>query len=137
MSRQKLMAIVASMLVLVAVLAGLILAGSPGDERLRRLDAIRIEHLQELNAAIDMQIRRNNFMPASLADAIDGQQLSILPTDPDNGSQYEYTQIDSSSYELCAVFSAPSASIDVANFWAHPAGRACFSFQTNPVSVLQ
>lgn len=136
-SHHKLIAMLASIVVLVAVLAGLFLAGSPSDERLRRLDAIRIQHLQELNAAIDLQIRRNNFMPASLVDAVDGQRLTMLPTDPEYDTHYDYAQINSSSYALCAVFSAASAAEAATDFWAHPAGRACFTFQVSPDTVLQ
>ena len=136
-SHHKLLAMLASTLVFVAILVGLFVAGSPADERLRRLDSIRIQHLQALNAAIDLHIRRRNFMPTRLADAVDGQQLSILPTDPENGDQYDYIQINSSSYELCAVFASAAADSAGPNFWAHPAGRACFTFQVGPGSVLQ
>lgn len=137
MSRHKLIAMAASAIVVAAVLAGLFLAGSPADERLRRLDEIRIQHLMSLNAAIDQQIRRNNFMPPNLASVVDGQRLTTLPTDPDSGAQYEFAQLSSSSYELCAVFAIASPADAALNFWRHPAGRACFTFQVNADTVLQ
>lgn len=137
MSHHKLMAMTASAVVLLAVLVGLYLAGSPADERLRRLDELRIQDLMALNAAIDLQIRRNNSMPANLASVVDGQRLITLPTDPDSGAQYEFSQLSSSSYELCAVFAAATAADSALNFWAHPAGRACFTFQVNADTVLQ
>lgn len=136
-SRHKLIATLASALVLIVVLVSLFMTGSPTDARSQRLDAIRVQHLQALNAAIDLHIRRNNFMPPSLLDAVNGQRLSILPVDPESGEEYSYAQINSSAYELCAVFSAASVDDAATNFWAHAAGRACFAFTVSANTVLQ
>lgn len=137
MSRNRLFAMVASAAVVVAVLAGLFLAGSPADERLRRLDEIRISNLRNLNAAIDAYIRRNNFMPRDLVSVVDGRQLMELPVDPESGAQYDFVQIDSGSYQLCASFSAAYSGEVELSFWAHPAGRSCFTFQVSTDTVLQ
>lgn len=137
MSRNRLFAMVASVAVIAAVVAGLFLAGSPADERLRRLDEIRVNDLRNLNAAIDSHMRRNNFMPRDLASVVDGRQLMELPVDPESGAQYEFTQIDSGSYQLCANFSAPYSGEAELSFWAHPAGRSCFTFLVSADTVLQ
>lgn len=137
MSGNRLFALVASATVIVAVAAGLYLAGSPEDERLRRLDEIRVNDLMNLNAAIDSHIRRNNFMPGDLASVVDGRQLLDLPVDPESGAEYEFAQIDSGSYQLCANFSAPYTGNAELSFWAHPAGRSCFTFLVGADTVLQ
>jgi hypothetical protein len=114
--------------VVAAIVAGLVLVGSPFAERLRRLDLIRVEDLRQLRRAVDVYWKAEGKLPASL-DA-----LATVPDagfrskmDPSTGKPYSYRSIDGSRYELCATFEAEEPDSEYGNrFWAHGVGRKCF-----------
>jgi hypothetical protein len=110
-----------------AVIAGLWLVGSPDQERLRRLDARRVDDLQGLVRAVDLYYRNNDSLPGELETLVDGRTLSRLPLDPVTEAPYEYRQISADEYELCADFSLRSQEAVAGDFWFHDAGRRCYS----------
>jgi len=124
MTLNKLAVIISSVIVLVAVITGFALIGSPVDERLRRLDEHRIDDLRRLFAVISEIYVLTDSLPDSLEDLVNGRQLSQLPTDPESGAMYHYEVIAPASFRLCAGFSSASAS---GVFWSHGAGLHCFT----------
>lgn len=126
MNVNRLAATGATLVVVVAVVAGLMLAGSPAQERDRRLDALRIAALQQLASVISVYHEESGALPARLADLVDGRNLQALPTDPVSGQPYDYEPEADASYALCATFDEASQEGDVAEFWMHGAGRSCF-----------
>jgi hypothetical protein len=115
-----------------AVLGGLLLIGTPGEERARRLDARRVENLQGIAAAVDLYWTRLGRLPDSLAtlEAVPG--LEFDAADPDTHQAYGYRVLDSGRYELCAQFtqtSADSRPVPQRDFWAHGAGTQCFALE--------
>jgi hypothetical protein len=112
-----------------AVTAGLMLVGPPSEARLERLDARRVEDLQRLSRLIDVHWAKHGRMPASL-DTVASEPRTEAIRDPVTGQPYEFRATGEKRYELCAAFDRPSplASRGIGQeFWAHTAGRGCFS----------
>ena len=108
-----------------AVVAGLVVLGSPADARRQRIDEHRVSDLQRLSSAIDVQWNRTGQLPENAA-AIGTPNGPALPRqDPATGAGYEYHVIAAAQYELCATFDA--ASEDAPGFWSHGPGRMCFT----------
>lgn len=126
MNLNRLAAIGATLVVVVAVVTGLLLAGSPARERDRRMDALRIVALRQLASVISVYHEESGMLPARLADLVDGRNLQTLPTDPVSGQPYDYEPESDNSYALCATFDEASQEGEVAEFWMHSAGRNCF-----------
>lgn len=126
MTLNRIAAIGASIVAAVAVVAGLILAGSPAEERDRRVDALRLAALQQLASVISVYYEESGALPAQLAALVDGRNLQELPKDPVSGEVYEYQPEPDDSYALCARFDDASEEGEVAEFWMHEAGHSCF-----------
>ena len=120
--------------VVAAVIAGLLVLGSPLDERGRKLDETRVSELQDLHNAIDGLYRREGALPASLGDLARRWPLSLRTTEPAGGRPYGYEVIDSASYRLCTTFNFSTPENEQSRYsyskeWAHRAGRQCFRFR--------
>lgn len=126
MSRQQMLAYSAVAVVVIAVAGGLFVVGTPGEQRLRRLDEQRVANLRRLVAALDTFWTETGALPPALEPLVDGRRLSRLPRDPSTDAVYAYRMIGGSRYELCAQFDRPSVEPD--DFWSHGDGEKCFSF---------
>jgi hypothetical protein len=131
----------AAVAVLAVTASGLFFSGSPREARLRQLDERRVEQLRALSGAIEAFARARGRVPDSLAvllrlpDTFGAETLR----DPASGRPFEYRALDSLRYELCAEFQlddtkpeAPGAVRPRSEFWKHPAGRHCFTFEVTP-----
>ncbi len=126
--------IVIGAVVVAAMVAGLLVLGSPVDERARRIDERRLRELQELRSAVDLHFRRDAALPDSLEELARRSPLPVRMTEPDGGRLYGYEVIDSTSYRLCATFTFPTPDHEDSRYyhekeWAHGAGRQCFRFR--------
>jgi hypothetical protein len=126
MKTTNIIAIVSSVTVVAAVLAGLYLVGSPGEQRLLRLDERRISDMRELAWSIKGYWEQSRRLPPELAALVDGQRVRSVPVDPQTGLAYTYETVDRDSYRLCAEFSKASLTAATRDFWAHQAGAQCF-----------
>lgn len=129
MTLEKVAAAVSAVVVVAAVVAGLVVSGSPGEQRLRRFDDQRVSDLMELSRALDSYWDTEAALPASLDLLVDGRRLTRVPVDPATDAAYEYLVDASEAYRLCADFARPSGEDARGDFWAHEAGRTCFSFR--------
>ena len=128
-------------LVTIAVLAGLFISGSPLKERVRRLDAQRVNDLQQLSFTINQYYNTHgSVLPVNFDQLRQDPQLYVNSTkDPESGTAYQYRANTSSTYDLCANFQtdymAPTSRIPQAypvdavgtDFWNHPIGEHCFT----------
>tara|TARA_B100000809_G_scaffold20538_2_gene18117 strand:+ start:536 stop:946 length:411 start_codon:yes stop_codon:yes gene_type:complete len=119
--------------VALVLIAGFVISGSPSEQRLVRLDGLRVAHLVQLTEAFDDYWEVRDELPLKMSELLDGRRLSRMPSDPETGLAYEYEQLDPTSYQLCATFDRPSASQLAVDFWIHDAGRNCFSFTHSDV----
>lgn len=112
-----------------AVIAGVMVAGSPAEGRMRRLDAVRAGDLRSIAASIDMFWGRHERLPDSLGELLVDPRARVSTEDPETEEDYEYRVMEDDSYELCAVFALASLSDNRSQdaFWLHDAGRQCFS----------
>jgi type II secretory pathway pseudopilin PulG len=112
--------------VIAAIVAGLVLIGSPGEQRKQRFDERRAQDL----AAISLQIRSywkiHGVLPPTLDD--------LPPTgshghqDPRTGKPYEYAVLEGAHYRLCADFEAEASDEYPSwlGFGRHGKGHTCF-----------
>jgi hypothetical protein len=130
MSVNRLAATASIAAVLLAVLAGLYLAGSPAGQRALRLDQLREADLRQLQGIIQDYWEATGRLPGDLAELVDGRRLTAVPADPESGEAYEYERPGETAFRLCARFSAGSPADS--DFWSHAAGRQCFGFDMDP-----
>jgi hypothetical protein len=140
-ARQSALARAAGACVLCVLVAGLVLVGSPGTERLRRIDAQRVEDLRSISTEITGYYRDHRSLPASLSAIATLPTSSVRRTnDPVTGSPYVYQIVDSTTYTLGATFAtedstgAPGAPYYGLGplFWRHPAGPCAYTLTVSP-----
>lgn len=123
---------VASGAVVLSLIGSFALLDSPSQERVRRLDARRVEDLRMLAGAVDLHWSRGGTLPAALNELTQEPGYPSLPADPETGSPYEYRTLDGDRYELCASFARGSGDAPAeapGDFWSHGAGRQCFQLE--------
>ncbi|MGD8340836.1 MAG: hypothetical protein PVH89_08640 [Gammaproteobacteria bacterium] len=122
-------ALIAVVVVVVgAVIAGLVISGSPREQRLLRTDDERVNDLRRVSRAIERYYRETESLPADLQTLLNGWISQEIPRDPDTGQAYGYELLDETAYRLCADFALESRPTRQPEFWEHATGRQCFSF---------
>ncbi len=123
---------VATAAVVIGIVAGFWVLGTPGRQREIASDRQRISDLVAIaqNLHQDYQAQQDNFrLPESLK--ADDQR-----TDPITRQLYEYSRLSNVTFELCATFATDSSTYPFRNRprppearrWEHPKGRHCFEF---------
>ena len=129
-----LFSVASSIVVVVAIVWGVFVVGSPGKARVQRFDQQRLEDLQTIFREIqslcqdpDIKKELKRALPKTLDQlATLARTERINLTDPETGERYVYTVKDETTYELCATFSLERES-DMEVFWNHPSGNHCFT----------
>lgn len=140
-------AIVAAV-VLLSVVAGFFIMGTPRENRLLRIDMEKVSDLQTIQWQIVNYWQQKEALPqqlSALEDSIGGFEV---PTDPQTGAAYTYRVTGGLSFELCAEFNqeSPDTSrplvhprIEDASLarggvqnWEHEAGTHCFERTIDP-----
>ena len=114
-------------LVVVAIIGGFVIVGSPAQQRAMRFDQQRVSDLQSIQWQVINYWQRKQALPLALSD-LDDTSSNIsnfsVPVDPETGASYEYSVSGAngpsnnvsnpglgsraSSFELCATFSTDS-----------------------------
>ena len=118
--------------VVISVVVGIVLLGSPADERMLRFDLRRIDDLERIMRKTDVFWTQNNILPDSLEKLSQEPGMQISIRDPGTGLPYEYRIIGENRYELCAQFERESVIESTRTssiFWSHGAGRQCFQLE--------
>jgi hypothetical protein len=126
----------AAVVVVVAVVSGLMVMGSPGEERTRSLDRRRVTDLQGIIAAADLHWTRHAALPAALEDLAAEPGVSLQTADPVTARPYEYRVLDGAGFEVCAVFDAASEEASPRpqrDLLVHGPGRQCFEVEADEV----
>ncbi|MFA5349089.1 MAG: DUF5671 domain-containing protein [Candidatus Paceibacterota bacterium] len=135
----------AGAIVLILIVFGFILTGSPKEERLARFDYQKVGDLQEIQYQIINYWQSKEKLPEKLEDLKDSISGFMIPLDPQSKKPYEYAVSGENKFELCAEFnlaindSGPkmpyidnfTAYMNLSN-WNHQAGRACFIREIDP-----
>lgn len=134
--------------VVVVIIAGFFIIGSPQEERLRRFDEARVSDLQFLQSEIISYWQNKEELPGELSLLEDDIRGVQIPQDPETDDAYEYQVKGPETFELCAVFNRPSLEAEEFGLdrpmpikapglvpkpyyleqqnWHHEAGRVCF-----------
>jgi hypothetical protein len=146
----------AGALIIVSIIAGFFIMGTPGQVRLYRFDDQKVSDLQNIQYQIVNYWQQKEKLPVALADLNDSQSGGIVPADPQSQEQYKYTVKGPTSFELCATFNAPTQANSMyangrgypyemgttpvgvkgadlnAQPWTHTAGETCFTRTIDP-----
>ncbi len=133
--------------VLVALVVGVLIVGTPGNQRLVRFDERRINDLASIQWQIVEYWQAKGTLPTELSLLNDPLSGYSAPADPE-GVPYEYRVTGELSFELCATFALASSAVrggsdrqipyyvypetGAENNWEHEAGRACFERTIDP-----
>jgi len=126
--RRKMWAIISGLVVLVSIVLGFSVLGSPQTQRLVRQDNQKITDLQNLQYQVINYWQQNASLPDSM---------------PTIASAYQYKKVSAKSFQLCADFNRESAVRMYQNStptiypekagmmtnddWTHSSGNQCFS----------
>jgi hypothetical protein len=128
----RLFALLAISAVVIGVIIGFWLLGSPARQRQIQADRQRLEDMLDIARRLHQQTvqSKNRGEPVKLPDVLPPSERN---TDPISGKNYEYQWIDRTHYQLCAEFTTESdldrlegSVFENSNFWQHPSGRHCF-----------
>jgi len=134
-----------STIVLLVIIYGITVIGSPATQRAKMMDDQRISDLSNIQYQIVYsQWENKGTVPATLDALKDPISGYTLPLDPETKLSYEYTMLSKNSFELCATFKTvsttdmqnsikmqpvlyPYANGTINENWQHGAERTCFT----------
>ena len=145
-AKAKLSGAIVGAVVLVSIISGFVLVGTPTEQRGIRFDTERVNDLQQIQWQVVNYWQSKDELPASLDDLNDPlDSFMVKTTDPETEQSYGYNVIDDTTFELCATFSAPTpdyakqqASLQIPggireeSNWNHEAGMVCFERTIDP-----
>lgn len=144
----KLLAAIVSLVILISIISGFFIVGSPSTQRQKRFDERRVMNLEFVQSQIIGYWQSNGKLPVSLEEMFVGAPSTVEYKDPDTGIPYEYRILPGKQhFELCATFSLSSEegrkdyygysyvdpmSPDLAmHNWEHGQGKKCFDRTIN------
>lgn len=133
----------AGLVVLVAIVSGFFIMGTPGEMRLMRFDGQKVNDLENIQWQIVNYWQQKESLPASLEELNDPLSGYMLPVDPQTGESYTYTRNSALDFALCATFNLESdernpeampsrAYGSMESNWQHGVGEVCFDRSIDP-----
>ena len=142
----------AIVIVILSLVVGFMVMGSPANQRMRHYDDQRVSDLQNINYQIINYWQLKRSLPRVTSDVENKATGNIIPVDPETGVAYSYEVVTPLSYKLCATFSLPSVGVDSAmrggetqpvpvpttkiagqENWSHSMGIQCYTRTIDPV----
>ncbi len=137
------------LVVLIAIVSGFFIVGTPSEIRMKKQDAIRVQDLQNLQWQVVNFWQQKEELPASLEALKDPISYNEIPLDPATKEPYGYRATGALKFEICATFATEggtqmtdgrSVPIDPSiapsllkeDNWQHAAGEACFERTIDP-----
>ncbi|MBI5139512.1 hypothetical protein HZA26_02795 [Candidatus Nomurabacteria bacterium] len=136
--------IVACLVILLSIVWGFSVLGSPRTQRLYKYDEQKVNDLMNINNEINNFYSINGKLPTDLFELSENYYLPL--NDGQTDKPYEYLKKENTKYTLCAEFNRDSAQIDEDRFsetaypyhtWVHKAGKYCFDQTVNPNTYLK
>jgi len=143
-ARAQQVGIGAAVVVLIAIISGFFIMGTPGEVRLMRFDSEKVSNLQDIQWQIVNYWQQKEALPATLEELEDPISGYGIPTDPQTGESYTYNVVGPTSFQLCATFNTVSneklaseampvrAYGSIEGNWQHEAGEVCFDRTIDP-----
>jgi len=131
------------LLVILSILAGFLIVGTPQEARMYRLDQQKVNDLQNIQWQIVNFWQQKQTLPAALGELSDQLSGYTLPIDVVSGQPYEYSQ---TSFKLCATFNRAGGGQQIGrdysypapvgvkgmDTWEHGTGQTCFERTIDP-----
>lgn len=135
-------------IVVITIVYGFFMAGSPGTERDRRIDSRRMADVRIIaDATLSIVYGENRWsrpvsLPSPVLEPLPGSLEEIaaetvnqrVPTTDPEGIPYEYRRGDFTHFAVCTTFHYEDME-QHAPFWNHPAGEYCYTFDTGEMNV--
>lgn len=106
--RRNMVGIGAVVLAAATIIAGFFIVGTPGQARLARFDAQKVNDLQNIQSQVIVFYQAKQKLPGVMSDLSNSLSFGSLPVDPQSGEEYIYRPGEGLSFELCATFNADS-----------------------------
>lgn len=138
-SLQKKWAIGSAIVIVVCIIWGFAVLGSPRTQQLLKYDEQKVNDLQNIEGSIQNFYATKGVLPSNF-DELLTQNYYINTTDSQTQKPYEYKKISKTTFDLCAEFNKELTKSNYVtqpmmyggNIWIHGAGRFCFSETINP-----
>jgi hypothetical protein len=147
-NKLKIFAFATSLVVLITIVGGFFIVGSPAEQRMMRFDEQRINDLQVIQSEVVNYWTQKEVLPPTLNELNNSISGFVPPSDPETNTVYEYNIKSNLIFELCAEFNLPSlvnnttvnsvptmprSVYDPYNQnWSHGKGRTCFERTIDP-----
>jgi hypothetical protein len=134
-------------LVVISLIIGFVVLGSPAQARKLRFDEMKSNDLQNIQWQVINFWQQKQRLPQSLQEVSDPLSGFTIPLDRQFNKSYEYRMIGNTTFELCADFNLSSRS-EIADrpsmqrplfvgepqleVWKHNSGRTCFERTVDP-----
>jgi len=148
----KTIGLVVSCILLLAIIGGFFIMGSPQTQRQFRYDEDRINDLRNIQSQVTEYYRTTEKIPASLDELKDPLVGNYIDVDPETGDAYGYTATGKLTFQICATFSRPFPEFEISDTgkddwrvqelqrtktdWDHDAGRTCFDREVDPERIV-
>lgn len=126
-----------STVVLLTLIYGFTVSGSPFGSREKKLDSARVNNLYNLSSSIESYYSTNKKLPKDLSVLPNYSSSTDSMKDPETNTPYEYGVVSETSYKLCALFSSELTQNDKDSSltslytgdkkFYHPKGYHCFT----------
>ncbi|MBI5644935.1 hypothetical protein HY970_02445 [Candidatus Kaiserbacteria bacterium] len=130
------------LLVVVTIVAGFFIIGTPQELRRLKQDDRRVQDLQQIQWQVVNYWQQKEMLPTNLEQLKDPLSGGIIPVDPKTKQPYTYKREDAKSFELCATFEAEGSAsnpsipkpVDMGmnENWQHGIGEVCFDRSIDP-----
>lgn len=131
-------------LVILSIVLGFVVIGSPKTQRLKKYDMQKVSDIQQLQSEGVYYWQVNGELPKSLPDLAD-QYGYLTLNQPDSKELYEYNIVSPQSFEICAEFNFKSEknnlysrtiidtkyNYNTPSDWSYEQGRSCFKYVIN------
>ncbi|MDP4020591.1 MAG: DUF5671 domain-containing protein [Candidatus Adlerbacteria bacterium] len=128
--------------VVLAIVAGFFIVGTPQEARLMRFDQEKVYALQNIQSQLVGYWQTKQALPPTLEELNDPLYGITVPVDPQTGEEYRYERTSQSSFRLCATFNAVSRPMPTGytepyrymgdQNWEHGMGEVCFDRTIDP-----
>lgn len=144
--RARLIGYGAALVIVLTIVSGFFIIGTPGQARLERFNQQKVSDLQNIQWRIVNFWQQKERLPASLAELEDPISGFTTPVDAQTGNPYGYRSTGANSFELCATFNRESRGegnqssvlsprpVDgyLDENWQHSVGETCFDRTIDP-----
>ncbi|MBM3272548.1 hypothetical protein FJY94_04720 [Candidatus Kaiserbacteria bacterium] len=148
-AKAKMLGWAAGLVVVLTIIAGFFIVGTPWQARLYRYDDQKVSELQMLQSQILNFWQSKEKLPASLEELNDSISGFMVPRDPQTGEAYVYEVTGPLAFKLCATFNAQTQGNQYTRYayeskpmmpgvdaqpdsWYHEAGRFCYERTIDP-----